>query len=129
MKKIFLILMYVILTIAGLILMKLGQNTGTISVNQGEVLFSINWISLLGLISYILSFLLYTRIIVNFNLSFIVPVTAGIVQILTLGFGIILFNETISKLSIIGVTLVIVGIVIMNIKVSKKDTKSIKGVS
>lgn len=129
MKKIFLILMYVILTILGLILMKLGQNTGTISVNQGEVLFSINWISLLGLISYILSFLLYTRIIVNFNLSFIVPVTAGIVQILTLGFGIILFNESISKLSIIGVTLVIVGIVIMNIKVSKKDTKSIKGVS
>ena len=129
MKKIFLVLMYVILTISGLILMKLGQNTGTISVDQGEVLFSINWISLLGLISYILSFLLYTRIIVNFNLSFIVPVTAGIVQILTLGFGIILFNETISKLSIIGVTLVIVGIVIMNIKVSKKDTKSIKGVS
>lgn len=129
MKKIFLVLIYVILTILGLILMKLGQNTGTISVNQGEVLFSINYISLLGLISYILSFLLYTRIIVNFNLSFIVPVTAGIVQILTLGFGIILFNETISKLSIIGVTLVIVGIVIMNIKVSKKDTKSIKGVS
>ena len=129
MKKIFLVLIYVILTILGLILMKLGQNTGTISVNQGEVLFSINYISLLGLISYILSFLLYTRIIVNFNLSFIVPVTAGIVQLLTLGFGIILFNETISKLSIIGVTLVIVGIVIMNIKVSKKDTKSIKGVS
>ena len=94
-----------------------------------NVCYFINWISLLGLISYILSFLLYTRIIVNFNLSFIVPVTAGIVQILTLGFGIILFNETISKLSIIGVTLVIVGIVIMNIKVSKKDTKSIKGVS
>lgn len=129
MKKIFLVLIYVILTILGLILMKLGQNTGTISVNQGEVLFSINYISLLGLISYILSFLLYTRIIVNFNLSFIVPVTAGIVQLLTLGLGIILFNETISKLSIIGVTLVIVGIVIMNIKVSKKDTKSIKGVS
>ena len=129
MKKIILVLIYVILTILGLILMKLGQNTGTISVDQGDVLFSINYISLLGLISYILSFLLYTRIIVNFNLSFIVPVTAGIVQILTLGFGIILFNETISKLSIIGVTLVIVGIVIMNIKVSKKDTKSIKGVS
>ena len=121
MKKIILVLIYVILTILGLILMKLGQNTGTISVNQGDVLFSINYISLLGLISYILSFLLYTRIIVNFNLSFIVPVTAGIVQLLTLGLGIILFNENISKFSIIGVTLVIAGIVIMNIKASKKD--------
>ena len=127
MKKIFLVVMYVILTIAGLVLMKLGQNTGSFLVNHGDVLFSINWISLLGLISYILSFLLYTRIIVNFNLSFIVPVTAGIVQLLTLVFGIVLFNENISKLSIIGVTLVVAGIVIMNIKVSKKNINNIKG--
>lgn len=127
MKKIFLVVMYVILTIAGLVLMKLGQNTGSFLVNHGDVLFSINWISLLGLISYILSFLLYTRIIVNFNLSFIVPVTAGIVQILTLIFGIIMFSETISALSIIGVTLVIAGIVIMNIKMTKDKVKTIKG--
>ena len=127
MKKIFLVVMYVILTIAGLVLMKLGQNTGSFLVNHGDVLFSINWISLLGLISYILSFLLYTRIIVNFNLSFIVPVTAGIVQLLTLVFGIVLFNENISKLSIIGVTLVVAGIVIMNNKVSKKNINNIKG--
>ena len=112
--------MYIILTISGLILMKYGQNTGSIAIEQGSILFSINWISFLGLVSYILSFLLYTKIVVKFDLSFIIPVTAGIVQVLTLVFGIILFKESITLLSIIGVALVIIGIVLMNIKVTKE---------
>lgn len=120
MKKIGLISMYIILTISGLILMKYGQNTGSIAIEQGSILFSINWISFLGLVSYILSFLLYTKIVVKFDLSFIIPVTAGIVQVLTLVFGIILFKESITLLSIIGVALVIIGIVLMNIKVTKE---------
>lgn len=120
MKKIVLIFMYIILTISGLILMKYGQNTGSIAIEQGSILFSINWISFLGLVSYILSFLLYTRIVVKFDLSFIIPVTAGIVQVLTLAFGILLFKESITLLPIIGVALVIIGIVLMNIKVTKE---------
>lgn len=120
MKKIGLISMYIILTISGLILMKYGQNTGSIAIEQGSILFSINWISFLGLVSYILSFLLYTKIVVKFDLSFIIPVTAGIVQVLTLVFGIVLFKESITLLSIIGVALVIIGIVLMNIKVTKE---------
>lgn len=121
MKKIVLIFMYIILTISGLILMKYGQNTGSIAIEQGSILFSINWISFLGLVSYILSFLLYTRIVVKFDLSFIIPVTAGIVQVLTLAFGILLFKESITLLPIIGVALVIIGIVLMNIKVTKEN--------
>lgn len=120
MKKIVLIFMYIILTISGLILMKYGQNTGSIAIEQGSILFSINWISFLGLVSYILSFLLYTRIVIKFDLNFIIPVTAGIVQVLTLAFGILLFKESITLLPIIGVALVIIGIVLMNIKVTKE---------
>ena len=127
MKKIFLVGMYIILAILGLVLMKYGQNTGSVVIESGSIIFSINSISLLGLISYILSFLLYTKIVVSFDLSFIVPVTAGIVQVLTLVFGIILFSETISVLSIIGVVLVIFGIVLMNIKTIKAEAKTIKG--
>ena len=107
--------------------MKYGQNTGSVLIESGSIIFSINYISLLGLISYILSFFLYTKIIVSFDLSFIVPVTAGIVQVLTLLFGIFLFKETISVLSIIGVVLVIAGIVLMNIKINKDNIETIKG--
>ena len=127
MKKIFLVGIYIILAILGLVLMKYGQNTGSVSIEGGSILFSINYISLLGLISYILSFLLYTKIVVSFDLSFIVPVTAGVIQVLTLLFGIFLFKETISILSIVGVILVIVGIVLMNIKLNIDNIETNKG--
>ena len=43
------------------------------------------WISALGFICYIISFLLYTRIVMMFqNLSYITPICTGIVQILVL---------------------------------------------
>lgn len=116
MKKYLLVLLFLVLTLSGLILMKLGGNAGTLSINNSNLLFSFNIVSLVGLICYILSFLVYTSIIVKFDLSYISPVTSGITQVGSLIAGVILFNENISVKSIIGITLIIIGIIIMNIK-------------
>ena len=116
MKKNILVILYVILTIAGIVLMKFGGNTGTITLENATFSFSMSFISLFGFICYIASFLLFTNIVVKFNLSYIIPITAGIVQVLTLLSGYIVFNEEKSINGIIGIALVIVGIVIMNIK-------------
>ena len=59
MKKIILISMYIILMVSGLIFMKYGQNTGSIVIEHGSILFSINLISLLGLFMYILSIMVF----------------------------------------------------------------------
>ena len=96
--------------------MKKGGNPGTISLNNGDMNFGINLISLLGFICYIGSFLLFTRIVVMFDLSYIMPICTGIVQILTLIASYFIFKEQISKQGIIGAALVIIGIVIMNLK-------------
>lgn len=114
--KFILIAIYIILTISGLILMKKGGNPGTISMQNGEMNFGINLISLLGFICYICSFLLFTRIVVMFDLSYIMPICTGIVQVLTLIASYFVFKEQISKQGIIGACLVIIGIIIMNIK-------------
>lgn len=124
MKKVICIFLYIFLCLSGLILMKLGVNTGELIFNQGILSFSINVISFLGLICYILSFLFFTSIVVKFDLSYIVPLTSGVVQVLTLFSGFFIFNENISIKGIIGSFLIIVGIVIMNIK-----TKKIKEIS
>lgn len=124
MKKVICIILYIFLCLSGLILMKLGVNTGELIFNQGTLSFSINAISFLGLVCYILSFLFFTNIVVKFDLSYIVPLTSGVVQVLTLVSGFIIFNENISIKGIIGSFLIIVGIVIMNIK-----TKKIKEIS
>ena len=124
MKKVICIFLYIFLCLSGLILMKLGVNTGELIFNQGTFSFSINVISFLGLVCYILSFLFFTSIVVKFDLSYIVPLTSGVVQVLTLFSGFFIFNENISIKGIIGSFLIIVGIVIMNIK-----TKKIKEIS
>jgi multidrug transporter EmrE-like cation transporter len=113
--KFILVGIYLVLTLSGLIFMKLGGNSGTISLNQGTIGFSINWISLIGFICYICSFLLFTRIVIMFDLSYIMPICTGIVQIATLIASKLVFKETIGMQGIIGASIVIIGIIIMNL--------------
>ena len=107
---------YLLLTISGLILMKLGGNSGTIAVANKELTFGISLISALGFICYIASFILYTKIIMMFDLSYIVPITTGIAQILTLVASSVILKEEISTKGIIGACIIIAGIIIMNWK-------------
>lgn len=115
MKVIFVIL-YLILTVSGLILMKKGGNAGNIQLNNGDIAFSINWVSAIGFVCYICSFLLFTRMVIMFDLSYIMPLTTGIVQILSLVASSVVFKESISKQGIIGASIIIIGIIIMNYK-------------
>lgn len=114
--KIVLVVIYMILTLTGLVLMKKGGNPGSISLKNGDITFGMNLISLAGFICYICSFLLFTRIVVMFDLSYIMPICTGIVQVATLIASYFVFKEQISKQGIIGASLVIIGIVIMNFK-------------
>lgn len=107
---------YLLLTMSGLILMKIGGNTGKFAFNNGDVNFEINAISLLGFICYIGSFFVYTRMIVMFDLSYITPICTGIVQILTLIASRVIFKESISIQGIIGASIIIIGLLIMNWK-------------
>ena len=114
--KFILVVIYIILSLSGLILMKKGGNPGSLSVSEGTANFGISLVSLAGLFCYLCSFLLFTRIVVMFDLSYITPICTGIVQVSTLIASKIIFNENISAQGIIGASLVIIGIVAMNWK-------------
>ena len=114
--KFILVGIYVILTLSGLVLMKLGGNPGSFSMVEGNINFGISPISLIGLICYICSFLLFTRIVVMFDLSYIMPLTTAIVQILTLVAAKVVFKENFTTQGIIGASIVIIGVLIMNFK-------------
>ncbi len=107
---------YLLLTMSGLILMKLGGNTGTIAMENGNINFGISPISLIGFICYIGSFFIYTRMVVMFDLSYITPLCTGIVQILTLVASKVVFKENITTQGIIGASIIIIGLLIMNWK-------------
>lgn len=114
--KIVLIILYLILTVSGLILMKMGGNTGTISVENKTLHFGMSLISGLGFICYLCSFLLFTKIVTMFDLSYIYPIITGIVQILSLVASSLVLKEKMSWQIVIGAIIVIAGILIMNIK-------------
>ena len=116
--KILMIILYLIFTVSGLILMKKGGNAGKITVGSGELGFSISWISLLGFICYIISFLLFTRIIMMFeNVSYISPICNGIAQACIVIASIIFLKEKFSGATIGGAALIIAGVIVMNLKI------------
>ena len=114
--NIILVIIYLIFTTSGLILIKLGGNPGTAQLVNSDINFSINWISMIGMFFYIISFLLFTKIVTLFDLSYIFPICVGIVQILTLIAAFLIFKEKITPWMIVGISLVIIGIILMNLK-------------
>ena len=112
--KIFLICIYLFLSLSGLILMKQGGNPGNLNMSKKDIKLSMSTVSALGFICYLCSFLLFTKIVVVFDISYIMPIVTGVIQVLTLILAKIIFKEKITKLSIIGASLVILGILLMN---------------
>ena len=115
--KIFLIVLYLILTVSGLILMKMGGNTGTIQIENKTLNFGISLISGLGFVCYLCSFLLFTKIVTMFDLSYIYPIITGVVQIMSLVASSLVLKEKMSWQIIVGAVIIIAGILIMNIKI------------
>lgn len=114
--QILFVIIYLILTSSGLILIKLGGNSGTFSLVNSNVTFAIHPISLIGMVCYIGSFFMFTKIVNMFDLSYILPITTGIVQVVSVIAAFMIFKEKISIYTISGIILVIIGIVLMNLK-------------
>ncbi len=113
--KIILTAIYVLLTTGGLFCMKLGGDSLSLSF-KNEISFKIGFITALGFLLYICSFLLWQKLIATYDLSFIVPIATGIVQVVVLVGSYFFFKEPMSWINITGIILVIVGIVLISIK-------------
>lgn len=109
-------ILYIIFTVMGLIMMKVSGQPIKFGINEGLVYFNISAKMILALIFYASSFLLWTGIVVKNDLSFIVPFSSAIVNILSVVLGIYIFHESISIYKTIGILLAIFGVVLMNYK-------------
>lgn len=110
--KYLLTIIYIIFTTSGLTLMKLGGDSLKLSLSKG-INFKIGWITFLGFACYLISFLLWQRLLVKYDLSTIVPIVTGITQIIIVAIGYLIFKEQISLQSIVGAIIIIIGIVVM----------------
>ncbi len=117
MINIILILVYIILTIAGVVLFKLGtQKDFLVSIATGVFTLKISLMSIIGLVCYLCSFLMYMFLISKFDLTYIVPVTTGIVQVATFVLAIMIFKESVAVSKVVATGLILIGVILLNIK-------------
>jgi drug/metabolite transporter (DMT)-like permease len=110
---------YLFFSAVGLLLIKIGGKGTSLSVNNNFLKMDINLLLLMGMICYIVSFLLYIYIINKQKLSYIVPVTAGVLNIVVFLLGVLILKEKINIYSVVGLILIILGVFFINLKNSQ----------
>lgn len=115
MIKYILCILYVVFSVSGLTLVKVGseQSNGNLVIPIIEM--SVSKLTLVGLIFYAMSFCLYMGVISKFDLGIIIPILGGIINIAILGVSYFILKEHLTLNMIIGAIVITVGIVIMNI--------------
>lgn len=112
-----LIVLYVIFAVGGSTLIKYGGLAKATSLIVLPIVHvSISLISILGIACYGVSFLLYILLLNKFDLSFISPLTIGIVYVLLMATAVVVFNEQFTTLKTIGCTLILIGIFLILLK-------------
>ena len=111
----FFIGIYVILSVSGLTLFKLGSKEGFL-FNASSGFFSLNiyWFSIVGLVLYILSFLVYMGLIAKSNLSQLIPIATGLVYLATLVSAAYILKENIQGIQVLGCIVILIGVILMN---------------
>lgn len=105
---------YTVLASMGLILFKLGAKADKI-IQIKSLNFSISLLSIVGIICYAFSFLLWMYIITKVKLSWAMPLSVGLTTTLVLLGSVFLINESISFLQLVGIITIIIGVIIINI--------------
>ena len=76
----------------------------------------LSYLTLLGLVLYVVSFLMWIVIVQQFDLSYIQPVTTGLSYVLIIAASIFVLKETVAPMQWVGLGFILVGVILMNLK-------------
>lgn len=109
--------LYVLATSVGLIVLKLGTKNGLpIGFANSKLQLNINIATVSGIILYGLSFVLYMWLISKNDLGYIIPLTTALVYIVIFVASYFIFHEVFTALKILGITLIVIGLIFLNIR-------------
>ena len=109
-------ILYILFTMSGLILMKLGGGQLNLGIKDGMFEATIGFKLLVAFIMYGISFLIWSNIVAQNDLTYIVPLSSAIVNILSVIVGIFIFKESLSTMQIVGIIVATIGVAMMNFK-------------
>ena len=115
MTKYILLVFYLVSTLSGLILVKLG-GVISLSLTRSRFAMEMSHTSIIGIVLYGISFLSYLSVLQRFNLSYIVPICTGVVYVSVLLLSSMVLKEPISRMQLIGIVFIAVGVIIMNLR-------------
>lgn len=108
---------YVILASSGLLLFKAGSTTGLmLQMNSLGFHISINWLSLIGIVCYLGSFLLWLYIVSQTKLTWAMPLSVGLINTVIYIASAIFFKEQIGVIQVVGVFLVAAGVTLISVQ-------------
>jgi drug/metabolite transporter (DMT)-like permease len=108
---------YVFLSVSGLVLFKLGANSLQIGIiTKGILSLQLSFTSLIGICCYLGSFIIYLFLISKNTLSFFMPVMTGIVYISVLTASVFILKEKITPISLVGSLFILIGVILMVFK-------------
>ena len=116
--NIILAIFYILASTSGLIFIKLGNNQvkSIVSFNRDAIQMEIGYLTIIGLLFYITSFILFLVIVTRHNLSYIFPLLAGCVYVTVFIASVIFLKEKISYLTVGGMVVILIGILILNLE-------------
>ena len=108
---------YIIFSVSGSTLLKFGSSADVkILFTLPVVNMNISLYTFIGFILYGLSFLFYTILLSKFDLSFISPLTVGLVYVLLMITALIFFKEQITIYKLMGSSLILLGVILILLK-------------
>ncbi len=108
-------ILYLIFTTLGVACMKFGGNSLKISFSPNFT-FEIGLFTFLGFLFYMVSFVLWQRLLISNNVSFVVPVLTGLAQIASCILAFTFFKEQVTVYNFIGIILIVCGITFLAIR-------------
>ena len=111
------IIIYAIVSVSGLTLVKLGsENPLNLEISRNYFSVNVGWVTILGLLLYIVSFLMYMKLVAQNSLTYLMPVSQGVVYVITLLVSLFILHEKMALHQWVGWLLILGGLVLMNLK-------------
>lgn len=117
MLNIILMITYVVMAVLGSTLIKYGSTAGVKGLFTVPIVhMSVSFISLIGIVAYGVSFLVYIVLLTRFDLSFVSPLLIAFVYLLLMVTAFVIFKEAITFYKILGCSFILIGILLVIFK-------------
>lgn len=111
------IILYLIFSVSGSTLLKFGSSESVKTLFTLPIInMNISLLTFAGFVLYGLSFIFYTILLSKFELSFISPLTVGLVYVLLMITAFVFFKEQITIFKLIGSSMILLGVLMIVIK-------------